>query len=123
MRWWLAFAVACGGSSTTKAIDAQPSVQACEAAFDTAVDRSCVVAGDCALIAHPDCCGDVEIGVARSGLATADPAEARYDTCNSAACGARGCAHATESEDGMVPQGSQTIVAVCTNNRCSSTVQ
>jgi hypothetical protein len=121
MRLALALVLGCGSHSHP--VDASQTPQQCEATFEQAVDRACATPADCALLTHPDCCGDVEIGVAKAQLAAAMAAEATYGPCESAACGGSGCQHATMSEDGMVPMTGQSIVVVCTNQLCSSTVQ
>lgn len=122
----VAFAVAagCGHGTTTKTpSDANETLQQCEATFESAVPRACGSAADCALFDHPDCCGDVEIGVAASGVAAATAAESAYTTCVADSCGGRGCDHATEAQDGMVPNAGQSIVPVCIAQLCASTVQ
>ena len=115
--------VAACGSSSSKSIDAPPDPQHCETTFEAAVQRSCVAPADCVELIHPDCCGDVEIAVAASGQAAAQSAEGTYQTCINASCGARGCQHALQAEDGKVPMSGQSIVAICVNARCSTTVQ
>ena len=99
--------------------DASTAPQQCEAAFDMKVNKQCVSASDCTLLAHPDCCGPVEIGIA-----TVDPtAEAAYEACENMACGARGCSHPEAAEDGtFVMNPGDTIVPTCNMNQCSSTV-
>jgi hypothetical protein len=113
--------VACGSSS--KPTPDGPTPQICEANFETAVNRACVAPVDCVQLLHSDCCGDVQIAVAASGQDAAFTAENTFSMCENVACGARGCQHALQAEDGMVPMGSQSIVAVCINSRCTTTVQ
>ena len=113
-------AVGCGGSGSP-AVDAAATLQQCAAAF--VVDRTCTTAADCVLLTHPDCCGPIEIGVATAGQAAAGSAETTFGACEAAACGARGCAHADQAEDGTTPMQGQTIVPTCTNHVCGSTVQ
>ncbi len=115
----LVMLVACG-SNTAKAIDAAPSPQTCEATFEAAVDRTCIAPADCVELLHPDCCGDVEIAVAASDQAAAQTAENTYQTCMNAACGARGCFHALQSEDGQVPMAGQSIVMACVAGKCTT---
>jgi hypothetical protein len=101
--------------------DASMDRTPCEAAYQATLDRSCTVPADCALVSHNDCCGTVRIGVHAGTEAAATSAEATYAACFD--CGARGCNHADIAEDGEAPQGSQTIVATCVANRCTSVVQ
>jgi hypothetical protein len=104
--------------------DAAQSTEQCEATFDQGVDRACTTAADCALLAHAGCCAEVEIGVAKAGQPAASSAETTYDACMAAACGARGCGGITTAEDGTYPTTTgQAFVAVCVNQRCTSTVQ
>lgn len=103
--------------------DQSMTPQVCEASFEQAVDKACSVQADCTLISHPDCCGVVIIGIAKSMVAAAMAAEANYESCASAMCGDRGCAHDTQAEDGSVQLEGQTIVAICVNGSCASTVQ
>ena len=123
MRWILLVALAGCGSSSGRAIDAAITPQMCEATFEAAVMKACVAPTDCVELIHPDCCGDVEIAVSASGQAAAQTAEGTYQTCENAACGARGCQHALESEDGMVPTAGQSIVMACVSGKCTTTVQ
>jgi hypothetical protein len=123
MRAILLMALAACGSGTKSSADAYVSPQQCEATFESSVDRACTTPADCALVTHPDCCGDVEIGVNKAMLAAAMSLETSYSSCENASCGARGCQHATMAEDGMVPMTGQSIVVVCTSQACSSTVQ
>jgi hypothetical protein len=120
---WLLLAVLLGCHSGTHGADAMTTPQQCEASFDQVVGRACATVSDCALITHPDCCGDVVIGISAASLNAAMVAETTYNSCEGAACGARGCQHATMAEDGKVPMAGQNIVAVCTSQQCSSTVQ
>jgi len=123
MRWiWLVL-LGCSGGSTKMAADAHVDPTTCEANFEGAVMRQCVAPADCVELIHPDCCGDVEIAVAASDQAAAQTAEGTYQTCIDASCGARGCAHALQAEDGKVPMTGQMIVAVCVNGACTTTVQ
>jgi hypothetical protein len=119
----LAATLLAGCGSSSHGVDAMVTPQQCEATFAGAVDLACTTPADCALLTHPDCCGDVEIGVASSGLAAAMSAETTYATCENASCGARGCFHATQAQDGKVPMAGQSIVATCASLTCSSTVQ
>ena len=127
MRWiWLVL-LGCGwgcGSSSSKHMDAATPMS-CEADFEAAVMRQCVAPADCVELIHPDCCGDVEIAVAAAGQNAAQTAEGTYQTCINATCGARGCQHALQAEDGKVPMAgtAQMIVAVCVNGACTTTVQ
>jgi hypothetical protein len=114
------FGFACTGRSSHP--DAA-TVASCEADFVPVIDKTCVVAGDCVLLGHTDCCGITELGIAKSSQAAAQAAEVSYDACVAAACGARGCASATKAEDGRVPSATQTIVAVCSSGQCTSIVQ
>ena len=125
MKWLVAIAlVGCTARTQPPAADAfYGSPEQCEPAFDASVVRTCTVASDCVLIEHPNCCGVVEIGVAGSDASAAEQAEAAFDACIDPTCGARGCAAATESEDGKVPSSGQTIVPTCVAGQCSSTVQ
>jgi len=102
---------------------AAETLQQCTADFDPSIVKTCTTAADCVLLGHDDCCGTTELGIAASDQAAAMQAEATYDACANVACGARGCASATRSEDGMVPMGSQTIVPTCVAGVCGSTVQ
>jgi hypothetical protein len=119
----LAAIASVGCSSHPHAVDATTTPVQCEATFDQAVDKTCSTPSDCALLSHPDCCGDVEIGVAKAGLAAAMTSEATYDSCTASSCGARGCDHAPAAEDGLVPSAGQSIVVTCASMKCSSTVQ
>ena len=119
----LALVVVLGCGSGTSSVDAHVDPEQCEAIFVQSIERSCAGPSDCVLMVHPDCCGDVEIGVSTSGQAAATFAEATYAACENAACGARGCQHATIAEDGMVPTSTQSFVAVCVAQLCTSTVQ
>jgi hypothetical protein len=101
--------------------DASMDRAPCEAAYQAALDRTCTVPADCALVDHEDCCGTVRIGVRAGTEANARVVESTYAACFD--CGARGCAHADMAETGAVPQGGQTIVATCVSNRCTSIVQ
>ena len=123
MRWMCVILLGCGcGSSSTKTVDAITPMQ-CEATFESAVMRQCVAPADCVELIHPDCCGDVMIAVSASGQAAAQTAEGMYQTCINASCGARGCQHALQAEDGMVPMSGQSIVMACVNGACTTTVQ
>jgi hypothetical protein len=116
--------IGCSSHSPSQAADANPTTDQCSGAFDAAVDRTCAVDTDCALLVHPDCCGDVEIGVTKSGLAAAMMAETTYNSCEAAACGPRGCFHATVAEDGSMPGAGQAFAAVCSaSSRCLGTVR
>src|SRR5580765_740951 len=105
----LALVVACGSYGSTS--DALSSTLQCEGTFDQQVNRSCTSAGDCVLLTHPDCCGPIAIGV--NAEAQTQPAEMSYETCMNAACGARGCGHPLEAQDGKTPSAGQSIVATC----------
>ena len=126
---WLVLAcalVACDHFATdasTPPQDAMPTPEQCEATFDMSFGRTCSVASDCVLMAHSDCCHEIEIGVSRADLSAAMAAQTRFDACIAAACGARGCGGITTAEDGQAPQSGQMIVATCVAGACSSTVQ
>jgi len=117
--WW--FVVVVGCSSSHPAIDASMDRAPCEAAFQAALDRACTVPADCTLASHEDCCGTVRIAVRSGTEAAALAAESTYGACFD--CGARGCQHADQAEDGATPQAGQAIVARCVANRCVSAVQ
>jgi hypothetical protein len=93
----------------------------CEAAYQAALDRSCSVPADCTLVDHEDCCGTVRIGVHAGTGPAAMAAESTYAACFD--CGARGCQHADQAEDGSTPGVGQAIVATCVESRCTSVVQ
>jgi hypothetical protein len=101
--------------------DAGGSQAACEATYQSALNRSCSVPADCTLVSHSDCCGTVKVGVRAGTQAAAMSAEATYQACFS--CGARGCFHADQAEDGKTPGAGQSIVATCVMSRCTSVVQ
>jgi hypothetical protein len=106
--------VACGSNDT-------PETPAeCEADYLRTIDKSCVVPADCVLVDHDDCCGTIKVAVHSGGEAAAHDAEMAYQAC--VACPPTGCFHADEAEDQMSPGSGQSIVAVCTANRCSSIV-
>jgi hypothetical protein len=129
MRWVIVVLVlGCGqlnkhppGDDTTT--DAGRTNQTCEQIFESQVDFTCTQDADCALLTHPDCCGPVEIGVTASGIMAAETAETNYAPCESNQCGPVGCDHADEDETGQVPGPGQSIIPVCVNNRCSSTIK
>jgi hypothetical protein len=114
---WL---LACGTSSEMPR-DASMDRAPCEAAYQTSLDRSCSVPADCVLVDHEDCCGTVKVGVHAGTETAATTAESTYGACFD--CGARGCQHADQAEDGSTASGAQTIVATCVANRCTSVVQ
>jgi len=116
---WI-YVLACGGSSENPR-DASMDRAPCEAAYQMALDRSCSVPADCALVSHEDCCGTVRLGVRTGTETAASTAESTYAACFD--CGARGCQHADQAEDGSTPGNGQTIVATCVANRCTSVVQ
>ena len=72
-----------------------------------AIDRACAIPSDCVLVDHADCCGTIRVGVRAGTQASARAAEASYAACFD--CGARGCAHADQSEDGATPNVGQSI--------------
>lgn len=122
MRWILLVVLASCGSSS-KVADAAVTPQMCETTFEAAVVRDCVAKADCVELIHPDCCGDVMIAVAATDQAAAQTAEGTYQTCINGACGARGCMHPLEAEDGMVPGTGQTIQMACVAGKCTTVVQ
>jgi len=119
---WIALVLVAACHTAPVAPDAE-SLAACLAEVDTAIDRTCTTSADCVLLAHEDCCGSTELGIAVTSRGAAEVAEAHYDACLVQTCGARGCASATRAEDGQVPSGTQMIVAVCVANACTSVVQ
>lgn len=110
----------CDGANNAN-IDGGGSQVMCEAAYQAAVDRSCLVPTDCTLVNHNDCCGTVKVGVRAGTQAAAMSAEATYLACFS--CGARGCFHADRAEDGKTPDAGQVLIATCMMGRCTSVVQ
>jgi len=115
---------ACSSHTHAASPDAAPTVDQCQATFDQGLDRACASSADCMLLAHPNCCAEVEIGIAKAGQLAAAMAETTYDSCIGAACGARGCGGITTAEDGTYPMTTgQAFVAICVNLRCTSTVQ
>ena len=111
-----------GCKTSSPAIDAHTDPLVCKASLEAAIDRTCTVPADCVLAASADCCGEVDLAV-RSGTQGGFAAvEATYAAC--LACGARGCFHAIQDEDGATPnQAGQAIVASCVANRCKAIVQ
>jgi hypothetical protein len=122
MRWILLVVLA-GCSSSSKPVDAAITPQMCEDTFEAAIVRDCVAPADCVELIHPDCCGDVEIAVAASDQAAAQTAEGTYQTCENGSCGARGCQHALQAEDGMVPMTGQSIQMACVSGKCTTVVR
>lgn len=102
-------------------LDASMDRTPCETAYQQALDRTCSVPADCTLVDHNDCCGTIKTGVAAASKAASIAAEMTYGACFD--CGARGCAHADLAENGMTAGPSQSIVAACVSNRCTSVVQ
>ncbi len=126
MPKWVFLVVLAGCTAMTgrtPAPDAAETLLACEADFDASVVKTCTVVTDCVLLAHADCCGEIEIGIAATDNSAAQAAETRFDACVEASCGARGCSAETAAEDGKVPDEGQTIVATCIAGQCGSTVQ
>jgi hypothetical protein len=129
VRYLVAFALAACSShphaaSPDAAADAPQTVDQCEATFEHGVDRACATSADCVLLAHAGCCSEIELGVAKAGQLAASMVEAAYDSCISAACWGRGCGGLTTAEDGSYPATTgQAFVAICVNQRCTSTVQ
>lgn len=123
MTWGrvLVIGLAACGEHGSRPLDASMDRAPCEAAYQQALDRTCTVPSDCALVDHEDCCGTVKVGVRAATSADAVAAEATYRACFD--CGARGCAHADLAEDGMTATPPMTIVATCVANRCTSVVQ
>lgn len=121
----LALLCACPEHGSRPVGDASPPdsipPELCQAKLEAALDRTCTVPTDCALIDHGDCCGTVKLGVRAGTEAAANAAEAAFQVCR--ACPPLGCAHPDMSEDGRVPAMGQAIVAICTASRCSSTVK
>jgi hypothetical protein len=130
-RAWLVALAACGrlngGDDAVGADGGDPA--ACEAQFDLAIKslKDCSTDGECSLLIHDpgaDCCNTVMIGVAGTNGPQASGPESQYETCQHAACAGRTCpAPQQQAEDGTVPDPMQTIVAVCSNLRCTSTVR
>lgn len=120
-RWSITLLVAVGCGTSDPAIDASTDRTPCEATYQTSLDRACTVPADCALTSHEDCCGTVKIGIHSGTEAAALAAEATYGACFD--CGARGCFHADQAENGATPQAGQSIVATCVANRCVGVVQ
>jgi len=111
---WLVVVIACGGNDTSE------TPAECEADYLRTIDKSCAVPADCVLVDHDDCCGTLKVAVHAGGEAAAHDAEMTYQAC--VACPPTGCFHADEAEDQTSPGAGQSIVAVCTANRCSSIV-
>jgi hypothetical protein len=110
---------ACGSSS--QHVDAHTDPATCKANLEATLDRMCAQPSDCVLVDSADCCGVIKLGI-RAGTQSTFPAnEATYVAC--LACGARGCQHPDEAEDGTVPQAGQAIVATCVMGACKSIVQ
>src|ERR1043166_8484951 len=90
--------------------------------FEGPIDRTCGVPADCTLVRHgKDCCGVTLVGIRLGTEARFPPIESTYQSC--LACPPVGCAHADEAEDGQIPAMSQSIVADCVANRCTSVVR
>jgi len=102
-----------GGDATTE--------QACLAQFQAAIDKSCTSPSQCALVNHDDCCGTIRMAVKAGTESAFAAAETQLHMCFD--CGARGCAHPDEAEDGRFAQQGQSIVAQCIALRCTSAVQ
>ena len=119
---WIALVLVAGCHTAPVTPDAE-SLEMCLAEVEGAIGRTCTTDADCVLLAHEDCCGLTELGIAVTSRGAAEVAEAHYDACLAQTCGARGCASATRAEDGQVPSGTQTIVAVCISHACTSVVQ
>lgn len=56
--------------------DAGGNQAACEASYQAALDRTCLMSADCVLVGHDDCCGTVRVGVRAGTEAAAMTAEA-----------------------------------------------
>jgi len=112
---FVAILASCGGNDQTKETAAE-----CQADYLRTIDKSCVVPADCVLVDHSDCCGTIKVAVRAGSEAAAVDAERTYGDC--VACPPTGCFHADLTEDMQSPGAGQTIVAVCTANRCSSTL-
>ena len=125
MRVRILVLAACGSLTKQPQPDAlvMETPQQCEASFQSAFPDACSTDTDCVVLAHADCCHEIDIGVPSSQLATAQSAESMFDACMGPACGARGCAGMTTAEDGMSPKSGQSIVAKCIAQTCTSTVQ
>jgi len=121
MRYLLVLALLCGCPEHGSRPPDAPDPAVCLAELESALDRTCAVPADCALIDHGDCCGTVKLGVRLGTEASANAAEVAFQTCR--ACPPLGCAHPDMAEDGQVPSTGQAIVATCVTNRCTSVVQ
>ncbi|MGE5183395.1 MAG: hypothetical protein ACM31C_15095 [Acidobacteriota bacterium] len=53
------------GSDAAGPMDAIATPQQCEATFEMAFARPCSTAADCVVMAHSDCCHEIDIGVTR----------------------------------------------------------
>src|SRR5574337_550330 len=115
-RLALVFVIGCGSGKSPPGGDAS-SEQVCEAQFAAAIDKSCSSPTQCVLVNHDDCCGTVRMAVAAGTEAQFAAAETQLHMCFD--CGARGCAHPDEAEDGRFPQQGQSIVAECIALRCT----
>lgn len=121
MRWLLLGGVfACGADHGTP-VDARTDPAVCIAERDMALDRTCTSPSDCVLVASADCCGTLMIAVKAGTEPGFASVETAYETC--LACPPLGCMHADQAEDGTTPGSSQSIVATCVVNRCTSVVQ
>jgi len=106
-----------GGASS----DGGPA--SCDPNFKSALIKDCQTEADCVLVRHSDCCGTVVIAVKKGTEAVFTAAEAAYKSCVPG-CGQRGCFHADWAEDmTMVASVGQSIVAVCLDKMCMSTVK
>jgi hypothetical protein len=117
-------AFACGRLNGDPVDAATPAT--CEAQFEAsgAGIKTCVTTTDCTLKTHPSCCGNVIIGVSASALPQVVASESTYEVCMGGACGGIACAPMPDmAEDGKVPGVGQSIVAICSFNTCTSTVQ
>jgi hypothetical protein len=114
------------GSSSTSGAGGGSSdggLAACESNLKSALVKDCQTETDCALLNHNDCCGTIVIAVKKGTEAGFTAAEAAYQSCVPNCLG-RGCFHADMSEDhNQVGMVGQSIVAVCVNKLCMSTVK
>ena len=119
-RLVLVLAIGCGNGKSPGGGDATTE-QVCLAQFQAVIDKSCTSPSQCVLVDHNDCCGTVRMAVKAGTESAFLAAETQLHMCFD--CGARGCDHADQAEDGRFPQQGQSIVAQCIALRCTSAVQ